>query len=151
MAEVALQKGDVVAATARKPEVLDDLKAKYPATKFINLRLDVNNAQEIKEIFTKVVATFGRIDVVFNNAGYAIVGEIEATPVDDARALFDTNFWGATNVSREAIRVFREENKPSGGLLINNSSLVGLQAQPISGYYGASKHGTHFTSHNFLS
>ena len=52
-----------------------------------------------------------------------------------------TNFWGATNVSREAVKFFREDNKPSGGLLITNSSVVGVAAFPGGGYYVATKHG----------
>ena len=56
--------------------------------------------------------------------------------------MFDTNFWGSTNVSREAVRFFREENKPSGGLLLLNSSLTGIRATAGVAYYSASKHGT---------
>lgn len=136
-----LTKGEIVVATARKPEVLDDLKTKYPPNQLLTLKLDVDQAQEIGQAFSQAKAAFGRIDVVFNNAGWLIRGEIEATPEDHARKLFDTNFWAATNVSREAVRFFREENKPSGGLLINNSSVLGVAAIPGGGYYIASKHG----------
>lgn len=139
MAELVLKKGDIVVATARKPEALDDLKAKYPATQLITIKLDVDKAQEITEAFAKAKAAFGRIDVVFNNAGWSMMGETEGVPEDVARKLFETNFWGASNVSREAVRFFREENKPSGGLLLNNSSLMGITAIPGMGYYSATK------------
>ncbi|CAL1703540.1 unnamed protein product [Somion occarium] len=140
MTENALGHGDIVVATARKPEALDDLKSQYPSSKLLVLPLDVTNNRQIKDVFSKAKEAFGRIDVVFNIAGRGILGEAEGTPEDEARALFDTNFWGATNVSREAVRFFREENKPAGGRLLVNSSKVGIQAVPFAGYYSATKH-----------
>ena len=137
-----MKKGEIVVATARKPEVLDDLKAKYPATQFITAKLDVDKIEDIKNAFAKAKEAFGRIDVVFNNAGWVPVGETEAHPEEDARKLFDTNFWGCANVSREAVRFFRDENKPSGGVLLVNSSMSGLRSVPVMAYYSASKHGT---------
>lgn len=141
MLELVLKKGDVAVATARKPEVLDDLKSKYPASQLITLRLDVDKASDIKDAFATAKEAFGRIDVVWNNAGWGTLAETEAHPEEEARKIFDTNFWGAANVSREAVRFFREENKPSGGLLLNNSSMSGIQSIPGIAYYSASKHG----------
>ena len=136
-----MKKGEIVVATARKPEVLDDLKAKYPATQFITAKLDVDKIEDIKNAFAKAKEAFGRIDVVFNNAGWVPLGETEAHPEEDARKMFDTNFWGCANVSREAVRFFRDENKPSGGVLLVNSSMSGLRSVPVMAYYSASKHG----------
>lgn len=160
MVEYVLSKGDIAVATLRKPEVLDDLKSKHPASKLLILKLDVTKPEDITDAFTKTQEVFGRIDVVFNNAGYGIVGEIEATPEDVARALFEVTFWGADRISRESVRFFRDINKPgTGGRLLNNSSMVGLNAFPGIGYYSASKHGklwylvelshtTHVVSHS---
>ena len=142
MTELLLEKGEIVVATARKPEVLDDLKAKYPSTQFITVKLDVDKVQDIKNGFATAKDTFGRIDVVFSNAGWSTFAEVEAHPEEEARKMFDTNFWGSTNVSREAVRFFREENEPSGGLLLLNSSLTGIRATAGVAYYSASKHGT---------
>ena len=75
--------------------------------------------------------------MVYNNAAFSSLGEIEGTPDDVARGLFETNFWGSTNVSREAIRVFRDVNKPSGGRLLQASSMVGASSLPGLGYYSA--------------
>ena len=141
MAELLLQKGEILVATARKPEVLDDLKAKYPADQFIAVKLDADKVQDIKDAFATAKKTFGRVDVVFNNAGWAPVGETEAHPEEEARKLFDTNFWGAAGVSMEAVRVFREENRPNGGRLIVNSAGAGIIGYPLIGWYCASKHG----------
>ncbi|KAJ3488421.1 hypothetical protein NLI96_g2857 [Meripilus lineatus] len=140
MVEYVLEKGDIAIATLRKPQALDDLKAKYPASRLLILGLDVTRPSDITNAFVKARETFGRIDVVFNNAGYALVGEVEGTPEETARTLFDVVFWGADRISREAVKFFREVNKPGvGGRLLNNSSVVGLNAYPGIGYYSAAK------------
>lgn len=92
-------------------------------------------------MFQKAVGVFSRVDVVFNNAGYGVFGEVEGSPEEAVRSMFDTNFWGATNVTREAVRVFREVNKPVGGRVIVTSSMAGLEPLPIIGYYCATKYG----------
>ena len=124
-------------ATLRKPEVLSDLVAKYPASQFLVLKLDVTSPEDIKATFAKAVEIFGRIDVVYNNAGYGSLGEIEGTPDDVARGIFEVNFWGSTNVAREAVRVFRDVNKPCGGRLLQAASMAGAQGMPGIGYYSA--------------
>ena len=105
------------------------------------LRLDVSKPGEIKEAFAQAKAAFGRIDVVFNNAGYAVAGEAEGVSAETARAMFDVNFWGTVAVSREAVRFFREENTPRGGRLIVNSAGMGIETLPLFGFYSSSKHG----------
>ncbi|KAG2124233.1 hypothetical protein DEU56DRAFT_827810 [Suillus clintonianus] len=142
MTEHALNQGDIVVATLRKPEVLADLTARYPADKLLVLKVDVTKQEDIDEAFARTREAFGRLDVVDNNAGYGIVGEIEGTPVDKARELFETNFWGATNVSRAAVKFFREVNEPGkGGIILQVSSAAGFYVLPGLGYYAAVKHG----------
>ncbi|KAM5545434.1 hypothetical protein V8D89_000472 [Ganoderma adspersum] len=140
MARCALAHGDRVVATLRKPEVLNDFASKYTPEQLLVLRLDVSKPDEIKDAFAKAKETFGRVDVVFNNAGYAFACEAEAVPDEPARALFDVIFWGAAHVSQEAVRFFRDENSPRGGRLIQNSATVGLTATPAMGFYCAAKH-----------
>lgn len=100
-------------------------------------REDINTALE------HVISKVGRIDFFFNNAGYGLMGEVEGTPEDAARAMFEVNFWGAAYVAREAVRFFRDVNRPQGGTLLNVSSYMGLVPQLLMGYYVASKHGKH--------
>ncbi|KAI1793783.1 NAD(P)-binding protein [Ganoderma leucocontextum] len=140
MARCALAHGDRVVATLRKPEVLTDFASKYTSKQLLVLRLDVTKTVEIKDAFAKVKEVFGRVDVVFNNAGYIFTGELEGVPDEPARALFDVNFWGAAHVSQEAVRFFRDENKPQGGRLIQNSAIAGVAAAPTMGFYCAAKH-----------
>ncbi|KAI0082901.1 NAD-P-binding protein, partial [Irpex rosettiformis] len=117
--DIALANGDNVVATLRKPDVLRDLQDRTPSDRLLVLKVDVTKEDEILDAFTKAKEKFGRIDVVFNNAGYVFSSVIESTPEDVARALFETNFWGAVRVSREAIRFFRDENpNDAGGRLI---------------------------------
>ena len=74
---------------------------------------------------------------MYNHAGCSSVAEVEGTPDSDVRRMFEVNFWGATNVTREAIRVFRDENTPRGGRLLQASSRAAVQAIPAGGYYSA--------------
>ena len=134
--------GDNVVATLRKPEALKDLQDRTPADRLLVLKLDVTKHDEIIDAFGQAKKKFGRVDVVFNNAGYAIYSVVENTPDDRARVLFETNFWGAVHVNQEAVRFFRDENpKGAGRRLIVISSLVGLLSAPGVGFYAATKHG----------
>ncbi|RPD54594.1 NAD(P)-binding protein [Lentinus tigrinus ALCF2SS1-7] len=139
MARCALAHGDKVVATLRKPDTLADFASKYPASQLLLVKLDVTNKQEVKDAFQKAKDAFGRVDVVFNNAGFMVAGEAEAIPDDSARKMFDTNFWGAAQVSQEAVRFFREENSPQGGYLIQNSASSIFANIPLMAFYTASK------------
>jgi len=123
----ALRKGDQVIATLRRPSDLDDLVASTPSSQLLVLQCDVSSESDIQNAFAQGISQFGTIDIVFNNAGFAILGEAESTPNDVAGRMFDVNFWGAANVSREAVRVFREINGSNkGGWLFNVSSAAGV-------------------------
>ena len=89
MTEAALAHGDKVVATLRKPEVLESLQAKYSADKLLVTKLDVTKPDEIESAFAQAKEAFGRVDVVFNNAGWGVIGEIEGTPDDQAHAMFE--------------------------------------------------------------
>ncbi|KAF8996901.1 NAD(P)-binding protein [Cyathus striatus] len=135
----ALSEGDIVVATLRKPEVLSELTTQYGPSQLLVVKLDVAKPDEITSAFAVAIEKFGHIDVVYNNAGYSFLAEFESAPDDLARSMFEVNFWGAANVSREAIRVFRDVNKPSGGRLLQASSGAGVTGIPTYSYYGASK------------
>ncbi|PPR05038.1 hypothetical protein CVT24_010184 [Panaeolus cyanescens] len=137
MTEVALASGHKVVATLRKPELLHELEAKYPDT-LLSLRLDVTVASEIDDAFKKAKERFGRIDVVFNNAGVSVAGEVESVPEEEARSAFEVLFWGAARVSRVAMEYFRQ-NEPIGGRLFQLSSNLGVKAKPGTGWYSAAK------------
>ncbi|KIM40898.1 hypothetical protein M413DRAFT_445669 [Hebeloma cylindrosporum] len=136
--QAALAQGDRVVATLRKPEALESLQAKYPADKLLVTKLDVTKLDEVETALAKAKAAFGRIDVVFNNAGWGAIGEIEGTPEDRARSMVETLFFGAANVSKTALKYFRE-NTPIGGRFLQISSQFGIIGFPGAGYYSAAK------------
>lgn len=135
--ELALENGDSVVATLRKPVMISDLSTKYPASRLLVLELDVSDPVAIIAAFKLAVASFNRIDVVLNNAGFYVVGEVEGISDKNSRAMFDTMFWGAGNVMREAVRCFRDINRPMGGRLLNVSSRTALLPQPGAVMYAA--------------
>ncbi|KAJ8455184.1 hypothetical protein ONZ51_g12589 [Trametes cubensis] len=140
LTEHVLSQGEIVVATMRRTSPLDDLKAKYSSDRLLVVKVDVNNSHEIADAFAQVKMAFGRLDVVVNNAGWGVFGEVEAVRGEDARAMFDTNFWGAVNVSREAVKFFRDVNAPGvGGRLLQISSLLGVGGGPGVGFYSATK------------
>ncbi|KAH7906615.1 NAD(P)-binding protein [Hygrophoropsis aurantiaca] len=140
MTELLLKKGDNVFATARDPSTLADLTTTYPAKQLVTAALDVTSATAITTAFAQAKSSFGQIDVVFNNAGQNLVGEVEAVPDEMARKLMEINFWGAVGVSREAIKTFREVNPAgAGGVLLQMSSAATSYSAAGMSYYAASK------------
>jgi NAD(P)-dependent dehydrogenase (short-subunit alcohol dehydrogenase family) len=135
LAEEVLAKGERVVATARKPEVLRDLIEQYPETARA-VRLDVTNLEEVKSAIREAVREFGRIDVLVNNAGYALVGAIEEAGGEQIKRQFDTNVFGVLNVTREALPILREQQS---GHIVNIGSVVGFTAFASFGYYSATK------------
>jgi short-subunit dehydrogenase len=97
---------------------------------------DVANEQEIRRVAAEAVGHFGGFDTWVNNAGVSIYGRILDTPLNDAKRLFATNFWGVVYGSRVAA----EHLLHSGGALINVGSVVSDVAVPLQGFYSASKH-----------
>ena len=76
-----------------------------------------DQSQRRQDAFRTAETRFGRINVVYNNAGAFVVGELESTSEEEWRKMFDVNFWGAIGVAREAVRFFRDVNKLQGGRL----------------------------------
>lgn len=121
LVKAALDAGDTVAATARRPEQLADLVDIY-GDRILPVPLDVTDAAAAIRAIATAQERFGRIDVVVNNAGYANVAPIETGDDADFRAQFETNFWGVYNVSKAALPVLRKQH---GGLIIQFSSMGG--------------------------
>ncbi|MFD5815975.1 SDR family NAD(P)-dependent oxidoreductase [Streptomyces sp. NPDC127038] len=136
LVRAALEAGDTVAATARRPEQLDDLAAEF-GDRIAPIALDVTDPVAAKVALEEARKRFGRIDVLVNNAGYANVSPIETTDDDDFRAQFETNFWGVYNVTKAAIPLLREQG---GGLVVQFSSMGGrVGGSPGIASYQAAK------------
>ncbi len=99
--------------------------------------MDVCNDASVKEAVNFVLEREGRIDVVVNNAGVGLAGAVEDTSVEEAQALFETNFFGVLRVCRAVLPALRAQKS---GLIVNVSSLGGLVTIPFQGFYSASKY-----------
>ncbi len=136
LVRAALEAGDLVAATARRPEHLADLVAEQ-GERIHPIALDVTDTQAARSAIAEARDRFGRLDVIVNNAGYANVSPIETTEDQDFRTQFETNFWGVYNVSKAAIPVLREQ---ASGLVMQFSSIGGrVGGSPGIASYQAAK------------
>lgn len=97
---------------------------------------DVADRSAMEGLADTAIATYRRIDTWINNAGVSIYGEISEVRIEDARRLFDTNYWGVVNGSLVAV----EHLETFGGTLINVGSVLSETAYPLQGHYAASKH-----------
>ncbi|KAH7147337.1 3-oxoacyl-reductase [Fusarium sp. MPI-SDFR-AT-0072] len=134
--EAALQSGAKVIATARKPEQLQPLVDKYGSDKVLAMALDVTNNDNVLDVVKTGHKTFGRIDVVVNNAGYANIAAIEEIGIEDFRAQVDTNFLGVVYVTKAVLPILRQQGS---GHIFQVSSLGGRVGSPGLSAYQASK------------
>ena len=134
-AQFALDRGDNVVATGRSTGKLEALSAHAP-DRVLTQKLDVTRVAEIQPAVEAAIRRFGRIDYLFNNAGYGIVGAIEETSDSELRAVFDTNFFGAVAVTKAVLPVMRAQRF---GAIVNISSMGGQMSYEGVGAYSASK------------
>jgi NAD(P)-dependent dehydrogenase (short-subunit alcohol dehydrogenase family) len=136
LVQAALDAGDQVVATARRPEQLAEFTEKY-GDRVLPLALDVTDVEAVDAAVSAAVERFGRLDVVVNNAGYANLAPIETGDSGDFRTQFETNFWGVYNVSRAVIAQLREQG---GGTIVQFSSIGGrVGGSPGIASYQAAK------------
>ncbi len=133
--EAILQRGDKVAATARQLASLAYLTAQYGAN-VLTLELDVTKPEQVKTAVAQAHAHFGRLDVVLNNAGYSLVGTIEEASLDEIRAMYETNVYGAISVIQAALPLLRAQGH---GHILGTSSGLGHVTLPVIGYYCSTK------------
>ena len=101
------------------------------------IQLDVNNEKSVIEGINRISEEKKRIDVVVNNAGYALMGALEETSMEEITALFETNFFGALRVMQAVIPTMRKQRR---GKIVNVTSVAGRIALPLNSVY----HGTKF-------
>lgn len=119
-----------VIATARHPETLADLPVAAC------LPLDVTDAASITCATEEVVRRFGRVDVLVNNAGYAVRGAVEEVTDEQVQQLFDVNVFGALRMLRAVVPHMRRQG---AGRIITISSIVARMVLPVNGTYAATK------------
>jgi len=135
IAEAVLASGDRIVATARDPRDLEDL-AKQHGDRVRTATLDVTDEGAAQAAVRVAVDTFGRLDVVVNNAGFGDVAPFEQLSPERFKAVMDTNFYGVVYVTRAALPIMR---KQKSGCILQISSLGGRLGLPGSSAYHAAK------------
>ncbi len=136
LATNALASGHKVVVTARKPEDIDDIVTNFPDTS-VAVKLDVTKPNEIKSSVQQAMEKFGRVDVLVNNAGIGYFGAIEESEEDEVRRMFEINFFGLANMTKEVLPIMR---KQKSGHIVNIASIGGLVSFPAVGFYNATKY-----------
>lgn len=128
-----LKKGHVVYGLARRVEKMDDIvKAGGKA-----IAMDITNEAQIESVVNQVLQEQGKVDVLINNAGYAVYGPVEESPIDTARRQFEVNIFGLASITQKIIPGMRENKS---GTVINISSMGGKMYTPFGAWYHATKH-----------
>lgn len=137
LTEQLLARGDRVAATLRRPEVLDDLRERFGDRLWV-ARLDVTDPAEVREVVDRAFAELGAIDVVVNNAGYGVFASVEEASDEQIERVVDTNLLGSIRVVRAALPHLRAQGS---GHIVQVSTAGGQTTYPNFSYYHASKWG----------
>ena len=133
--EAALKRGDRVLATARNPDQLDDLAAYGDAV--VSFALDVTDSAGTRRAVDAAISSFGSLDVVVNNAGYAASAAIEEMSEESFRDQIETNLFGVVNVTKAALPIFHQQRS---GHFLQFSSIGGrVGGSPGLGAYQTAK------------
>ncbi len=135
LAKNALLDGYCVVATARDRDKITKLESEFGESVKV-VSLDVTNNDQITEAINSAVDTFGRIDVLVNNAGYGLVGALEEYSEGEMHKNFNTNFWAAINIIRKVLPVMRDQKS---GHIINISAGAAIMNETGFSIYAASK------------
>jgi len=136
-----LRDGYGVALAGRRREPLERTAAEAGhAARTLVVPADVSDAGSVQALFAAVQESFGRVDLLFNNAGIFVPGvEIDALSVEQWKAVVDINLTGYFLCAREAFRMMKTQD-PRGGRIINNGSISAHAPRPNSAAYTATKH-----------
>ena len=137
LAEEVLNRGHRVIATSRRTRDLKPLAQRFPEH-VLAAKLDVTDPAAARDVVQQAVTRFGRIDIVFNNAGFGHVGAIEELTDRELRKQIDVDLLGVINVTRAALPQLRKQR---AGHFVQMSSLNGVEGLAGAGYYAASKFG----------
>ncbi len=135
LAEAVLEKGDFVVGSFRSRQQAEAFTLQYKGMA-LGIDLDITKTDETECALNMVTERFGKLDVLVNNAGFGLAGAIEETSMEEARDVFETNFFGVLQLTRSFLPLFR---KQKSGHIIQISSHGGFKAFPGFGIYNASK------------
>lgn len=128
-----IQEGHTVYTVARRIDQMEDLRALggFP------MQMDVTNDADIQKVVETIVQKEGKIDVLWNNAGYGLYGSVEDVPLSEARKQMEVNVFGLAAMTQKVVPYMREAKS---GTIINTSSMGGKMYFPMGAWYHASKH-----------
>jgi NAD(P)-dependent dehydrogenase (short-subunit alcohol dehydrogenase family) len=135
LVQAVMQRGDFAIGTFRKTEQVDAFNREN-AGRGLGLLMDVTQPSTIEPAFEHIKTAYGRLDVLVNNAGYGIAGAVEEAGMDEVRAIFETNVFGALQTTQLALPLMRGQRS---GHIIQISSGAGFKATPGFGIYNATK------------
>ena len=128
-----LEEGYTVYAAARSVDKMMDIEENGARI----IRLDISSNDSIEKCANTVLGERGRIDVLFNNAGFGMYGSVEETSIEDARYQFEVNIFGLARLTQLLIPQMR---KQQSGVILNTSSIGGRLYTPLGAWYHATKH-----------
>ena len=136
-----MRNGWSVVLAGRRKELLEDVAraGQSAGARSLVVPTDVADVASIRNLFARTKETFGRLDLLFNNAGIGAAGLLEDLTVAQWKAVVDTNLHGAFLCTQEAIRIMKAQT-PRGGRIINNGSISAHSPRPHSAPYTATKH-----------
>ena len=132
-AEKLIEEGHTVYGAARRVERMEDLVRQGGHA----LSVDVTQHDTIRAAVAQVLEEQGRLDVLVNNAGYAVYGAVEDTTVEDARRQFEVNVFGLAEMTKAVLPTMRQQKS---GCIINITSMGGKIYTPLGAWYHATKH-----------
>lgn len=137
-----LKDGYRVALAGRRKEMLEQTAAEAGAAgkNALVVPTDVGKVEAVEALFAAVKREFGRLDVLFNNAGGGATAPLEDLTVEQWRSVVDVNFNGMFYCAQQAFRIMKDQD-PRGGRIINNGSISAYVPRPNSIAYTATKHG----------
>ncbi len=129
-----------VVLAGRRADALAEAAQGVPADRVLTVATDVTNADSVRHLFARTREKFGRLDLLFNNAGIgAPAMPLEDLPLEKWREVVDTNLTGAFLCTQEAFRLMKAQ-QPRGGRIINNGSISAHVPRPQAVAYNAAKH-----------
>lgn len=134
IAQLALERGDNVVATARSVASITDKLGERP--NLLATALDVTNEQQAHDPARQAVERFGTIDVLLNNAGFGLIGAVEEATAEEVERLYRTNVFGLLTVTRAVLPQMRSQRS---GRILNISSIGGYRAGAGFGVYCSTK------------
>jgi NAD(P)-dependent dehydrogenase (short-subunit alcohol dehydrogenase family) len=135
------EEGFAVVVAGRRPEplqtVVNEIESKQGRA--LGVPTDVGNPDSVRALFARTKETYGRLDVLFNNAGFGAAGPIEELSYERWKGVIDSILNGSFLCTQEAFKIMKDQ-KPMGGRIINNGSISAHVPRPDSAAYTSAKH-----------